>query len=58
MFGPKKVLIIDDDADYRKVIGEVLHIGRDGPCWRPATGRPDWRSSAGSVPDVVLCAIC
>ncbi len=51
---PKKVLIIDDDADYRALMSEVLQM--EG--WRVLTA-PDGEVGLEMVskerPDVVLC---
>lgn len=51
---PKKVLIIDDDADYRELIGEVLSL--EG--WRVLTaadGEAGLEMVSKERPDVVLC---
>lgn len=51
---PKKVLIIDDDADYRQLIGEVLQM--EG--WRvleAGDGEAGLELVSKERPDVVLC---
>src|SRR6478736_3137379 len=54
MSAPKKVLIIDDDAEYRQLMGEVLQM--EG--WRVLTA-PDGEAGIEAArayrPDVVLC---
>lgn len=54
MSEPKKVLIIDDDADYRQLIGEVLQM--EG--WRvleAGDGEAGLELVSKERPDVVLC---
>lgn len=54
MFGPKKVLIIDDDADYRKIIGEVLHL-EGWSVLEAGDGEAGLEVVSRERPDVVLC---
>jgi DNA-binding response OmpR family regulator len=54
MFGPKKVLIIDDDADYRKIIGEVLHL-EGWSVLEAGDGEEGLEVVSRERPDVVLC---
>jgi phosphoribosyl 1,2-cyclic phosphodiesterase/CheY-like chemotaxis protein len=54
MAAPKKVLIIDDDADYRQLMGEVLQM--EG--WRvleAGDGEAGLELVSKERPDVVLC---
>lgn len=54
MSAPKKVLIIDDDADYRQLMGEVLQL--EG--WQVLTagdGEAGFDAAREHRPDVVLC---
>jgi DNA-binding response OmpR family regulator len=54
MSAPKKVLIIDDDADYRQLMGEVLQM--EG--WQVLTagdGEEGLEVARQKRPDVVLC---
>jgi len=54
MSAPKKVLIIDDDADYRQLMGEVLQM--EG--WQVLTagdGEEGLEVARQNRPDVVLC---
>ena len=54
MSAPKKVLIIDDDADYRRLMGEVLQL--EG--WQVLTagdGEAGFDAAREHRPDVVLC---
>jgi len=54
MSTPKKVLIIDDDAEYRHLMGEVLQM--EG--WQVLTagdGEQGLETARQSRPDVVLC---
>lgn len=54
MSAPKKVLIIDDDADYRRVMGEVLQL--EG--WQVLSagdGESGLETARLNRPDVVLC---
>lgn len=54
MSAPKKVLIIDDDADYRQLMGEVLQL--EG--WKVLTagdGEAGFDAAREHRPDVVLC---
>lgn len=54
MAAPKKVLIIDDDADYRRLMGEVLQL--EG--WRVLeadNGESGLDAAREERPDVILC---
>ena len=54
MSAPKKVLIIDDDAEYRQLMGEVLQM--EG--WQVLTagdGEAGIEAARAYRPDVVLC---
>ena len=54
MISPKKVLIIDDDADYRALMGEILSM--EG--WRvleAGDGEAGLEVVNKEHPDVVLC---
>jgi phosphoribosyl 1,2-cyclic phosphodiesterase/ActR/RegA family two-component response regulator len=51
---PKKVLIIDDDADYRRLIGEVLQM-EGWLALEAADGEAGLEMVSKERPDVVLC---
>src|SRR5688572_30348803 len=54
MSAPKKVLIIDDDADYRQLIGEVLQM-EGWQVLEAADGEAGLEAVSRERPDVVLC---